>query len=872
MLNPAQCTFPTLSVYFVNATSLAKPNALQKLGSELSALSIDIGLVAETWFNTKHCNTIISIDNYTLFRRDRIGRLGGGVCAYVRASIQAQIFNSPLSHNNVGFQSIEIMWLKCYQDGKLYFIACCYHPPKPKYHFKQLVDALSQDIDYISCSYGENIILICGDFNSLSTEFLEVDHGFVQLVLNPTHGANLIDKCFVNRSDLYCVDVINSLLTTKHKALYVHGVDKLSSCEVNTKTVMKVYDLREHNIDCLRHTFGLTDFTPLLQSNDINYIYSNFVTLVHECIDTAIPFKRVKIGTRDPPFVTPLVRSLLKTRNKLRRKGNFKEADKLADKINGVISSAHSRNLAKLSQATAKEMWAAVKPRSQQPIYNRILTDPNVVNSFFSSVCFDKDAFPVVISGCFSNDCDYSIDLIEPYEVEIMLRTLKRTSTGIDKIPVWLFRSCSFEIAEIVAHIFNISIRSGTVPSNWRTATVTPISKCPNPISLSDFRPISVTPILSRIAERLIVNRWLRPSIPQESIEDQYAFKPTGSTTCALIHLVHYISLMLENNSYVRCLTIDFSKAFDTVDHNILADKLIQCNPPYNVIKWIYSFLNNRSQITKIGQSYSSVNKINRGIVQGSAIGPSLYIVMKSDLKSKSKTNKLLKFADDANLLVPEFTDIDIKDEFDAILAWARINKMTLNMNKTKELVFHRPSPFKFLSPIPLCDIEVVREAKLLGVYFSDTFSMESHVNYILKICTQRSYLLKLLSKQGLSVLHLHTVFHALVMSRILYAVSSFHNFLSVTQVERIESFLKRMFRYGFSKQLYVFRSIVHEIDATLFEKVIRQTHCLHHLLPSVKPSFHMGLRPKGHPYSLPLCKFNMHRYSFISRCLFEFN
>lgn len=97
-----------------------------------------------------------------------------------------------------------------------------------------------------------------------------------------------------------------------------------------------------------------------------------------------------------------------------------------------------------------------------------------------------------------------------------------------------------------------------------------------------------------------------------------------------------------------------------------MADKLIQFNLPYNIVKWIFSFLNNRSQITKIGQSYSGVNAINKGIVQGSCIGPSLYLVMKSDLKSKSHINKLFKFADDTNLLVPEFTDIDMKDEFDA--------------------------------------------------------------------------------------------------------------------------------------------------------------------------------------------------------------
>jgi hypothetical protein len=105
---------------------------------------------------------------------------------------------------------------------------------------------------------------------------------------------------------------------------------------------------------------------------------------------------------------------------------------------------------------------------------------------------------------------------------------------------------------------------------------------------------------------------------------------------------------------------------------------------------------------------------------------------MKSDLKSESKeskTNKLFKFADDVNLLVPEFTDCDIKEEFEAILAWTKVNKMVLSMKKTEELTFHRPSPYKFLSPVPLCDIELVREAaKILGVYFSDTFPMEIHV------------------------------------------------------------------------------------------------------------------------------------------------
>ena len=100
---------------------------------------------------------------------------------------------------------------------------------------------------------------------------------------------------------------------------------------------------------------------------------------------------------------------------------------------------------------------------------------------------------------------------------------------------------------------------------------------CPQDSStqqLADFRPISVTPILSRVAEKLVVTRWLRPAIPPENIADQFAFKPTGSTTCGLASFMHHVTRMLETNMYVRCLLVDFSKAFDVVNHEILLDKL----------------------------------------------------------------------------------------------------------------------------------------------------------------------------------------------------------------------------------------------------------------------------------------------------------
>jgi len=169
-----------------------------------------------------------------------------------------------------------------------------------------------------------------------------------------------------------------------------------------------------------------------------------------------------------------------------------------------------------------------------------------------------------------------------------MLHMLKNTAPGFDMLPSWVFRSCYFELA--IAHIYNCSIHSGVVPNPWCTAIVTPVPKIPNPGSLSDYRLISVTPIPSRIAEKYIVKHFIRPAIPPDVLIDQYAFKPTGSTTCALVCLQHHISWLLESNSYGRCLINDFSKAFDIIDHAIIMSKLTHFATPSNVLNWIISF------------------------------------------------------------------------------------------------------------------------------------------------------------------------------------------------------------------------------------------------------------------------------------------
>lgn len=868
------------SLYLLNATSLAKSNALQHLEADLVENNIDIALITETWFNSKHIDNDVALQDFIVIRKDRSKRKGGGVCLYVRNSLNCSKLAFSTANNYT-----EILWVKCIYNLATYYIACCYHPPLPKYNPNVLIEELSSNIDYINSLHDNSVILIAGDFNQLPSDFLDSEFGLVQIVCDPTHGPNLLDKVYTNRPDIYHTTVAKSLVKTKHLAVYIHSDKELAVSSKRTK--VSFYDLRTHNVDRLRNVLGHVDWSDILSCSDVHILYPMFLEKVKRIVNNSVPIKTVSMGPRDPDYVTPLVKSLLRKRYRLRRCGKISEADVIAEKINSLISEFRSRRLKNLESATPKELWASVKPKklSDNAVnHKQLLSNSDTVNKFFANISYDVNCCTdrhVALSNHLTsyspnNQChsppqnDWSNYIIEPYQVQHLLSKIKVTAAGLDNLPHWLFVNCSFELADVVAHIVNSSICSGKVPVQWLTAIVTPIAKVPKPMTLNDFRPISVTPILSRMIEKLIVEKYLRPAILPYIVKDQFAFRPTGSTTCALVYFMHRITEMLEVNSYVRCLLIDFSKAFDVVDHNVLIEKLCKLNIPVFVLQWIVSFLQSRSQVTKLNNLLSSSCSINRGVVQGSGLGPTLYCIMESDLTTLSDFNCLFKYADDTNLLVPEHSDVDICDEYHNIKQWTATNKMILNESKTKEIIFHRPNPRNYIAPHPLDSIERVEEVKLLGVYFNSKLSFEAHVKYILCQCSQRVYLMKLLRDQGLTISKLHTIFLALILSRITYAVQAWGGFLSVEQVGKINSFLRRAMKYGLTNKILSFSDVLRMSDIDLFHKMQDPSHCIFDLLPK-KRIQSMLMRNRGHSFDLPSCKSNKFRNSFVVRCLFNF-
>src|SRR6218665_1823126 len=157
--------------------------------------------------------------------------------------------------------------------------------------------------------------------------------------------------------------------------------------------------------------------------------------------------------------------------------------------------------------------------------------------------------------------------------------------------------------SRVLSHLIHKSVMASHLPSQWQTAVINPVPKVSGPSQPADYRPISVIPILSRMVERRIVHKHLYPALRQypiaENIKDPFAFRPTGSTTAAIIDLLQQTSNMLLNNDFVVIVSTDFSKAFDTVSHQAMFDKMGSLDLPDEIYNWMVSYYSNRSHVTR---------------------------------------------------------------------------------------------------------------------------------------------------------------------------------------------------------------------------------------------------------------------------------
>ena len=177
--------------------------------------------------------------------------------------------------------------------------------------------------------------------------------------------------------------------------------------------------------------------------------------------------------------------------------------------------------------------------RFEWPTYNWVVNNcclwrKLVYDTLQSYPTYNRQNVTSFIHECNSEYTEH----FEQFQVYRLLTSIKRTSSGSEPIPYWVYKHCAIDLVSVVTHIFNLTLSCGFPPSSWKHSKVTPIPKInpPPPQQLSDLRRIFVTPILSRCFERLFVKYHFFPAMPTSDLKDQFAFRPTGSTTNALVH------------------------------------------------------------------------------------------------------------------------------------------------------------------------------------------------------------------------------------------------------------------------------------------------------------------------------------------------
>jgi hypothetical protein len=313
--------------------------------------------------------------------------------------------------------------------------------------------------------------------------------------------------------------------------------------------------------------------------------------------------------------------------------------------------------------------------------------------------------------------------------------------------------------------VFNLSFSEGSFPDHLKQAKVIPIFKKGDTMIFSNYRPISVLSIFSKILEKLMYNRLIE-YIKTHNIlfKNQFGFREGHSTEQALMLLTSNLYQALDKGNYAIGLFLDFSKAFDTIDHSILLQKLSHYGIRGIAANWVTSYLHNRKQVVTYNGVTSQECTVKCGVPQGSILGPLLFLLYINDLANICSKTFALLFVDDTNIFITGKNLHEIvstlNEELKRISEWLKINKLSLNIDKTLFMVFSNKKNNGSSISIKIDDKEIqqTNNTKFLGVTIDSQLEWKTHIQHVANQVSKCSGILSktkhLLSKNTLMSLY----------------------------------------------------------------------------------------------------------------------
>ena len=484
------------------------------------------------------------------------------------------------------------------------------------------------------------------------------------------------------------------------------------------------------------------------------------------------------------------------------------------NKLTAQLRHAKSEFFANLDPSNTKQFWKTVKTLSKKDASVSTLTHEgatchsdlqkvNALNNFFSS-CFNSFSEPISMTPQHQNP-ECSPDMLCTQEaVYKLLNSLNiNKASGPDGISARMLKATADAIAPSVTNLFNLSIKCCRPPSSWKISSVVPIPKVQRPSATSDFRPISLLSILSKVLERhfhFLITEHLQTHYPLSNC--QWGFQQGKSTVTALLHVTHDWLQYLEKGHEISAVFFDFRKAFDTVPHLPLLSKLQKIGLDPLIITWIQNYLAERYQKVVLNGKSSHSAHVTSGVPQGSILGPLLFLIYINDISkvSLSEGSKLVLYADDMLLYHPISNNDDysaLQSDINSISNWTSSNGMSFNTTKCKCMTISRkrnPSSFSRLM-LNGSWLEEVPMFKYLGVTLSSDLSWSPHIQ---GVCSKARKIVGLLYRrysQHSNSQVLVKLYTSLVRPHMEYAASVWdpHHVCDITRIEGVQKFALRM-------------------------------------------------------------------------------
>ena len=842
-----------LSVFNANSRSLMRNKDKYELLFEYlyskNSFKFDVLCFDETWLSTDLENQALFDSYNAIFRHKQPQKKGGGLAIFIGKTLSYQVRSDiviPEALHNI----FDCLFVDIYVNKSKYTIGLMYR--SPSHNSIPEVNRFLQDILETQDREGSKLILL-GDLNinllnvgihAPTAEYLDimVSSNLLPKVTLPTRvsrsSATLIDHLFTNIESSLAGTIRTDI--TDHYSNFLL-IKLLKEKRHENPTHVSYRPMTDKTVEKLNLLLTSADWTDVYDRTDPTEAYSIFLHKYLSFLDKAMPQKKVcfnKYKHKSQPWITKGLLKSLCTKDKLYKvfkrctdplKKTQKEIEykNYRNMYNSLIRSAKqeywSRNF-ELNIQNTKQTWkninALLKRNTNKSDFPEEFTDnitkyrshlqiANGFNNYFVNVG------PNLAASMPTTDLNsvylprlnlpnsFALTPTSPMEVAGIINKLKpKTSKDLSGISPKLIKSSSILLADPLSHIANISFQTGTFPKAMKTAKVIPIFKNKDKAHFQNYRPISLLPIFSKILERLAYNR-LYKYLKQQNIltSSQYGFQKNISTEMAILELQNRIVKSISNKKWCVGIFLDLSKAFDTLDHRVLLLKLKHYGIRGMAFDWFRSYLSDREQYTEFRLVASKSLPIECGVPQGSILGPLLFLVYMNDVVHHMKHAKPILFADDSNLIfehenLSHLTKI-INDELKQVSNWFHLNKLSLNIEKTKYIVFRTPTKKSVntnrivLNGTP---IEKVREIKFLGVYIDELLNWKHHIT------TKSNQIAKSLGiinriKNFVPLSTRKTLYHSLILPHLSYGILAWGNTCS-KEIKHMKILQKRAVRF----------------------------------------------------------------------------